>query len=122
MAKETTERRTFKLPKRERLRRTADFQRVYGVRQVVHDRALVVFYLENGLPYARFGVAVGKKHGSAVRRNRLKRLLREAWRLNPGLFPSGVDYILIPRVGAGFRKTAEVEAALRRVVGRLKKR
>ena len=45
----------------------------------------------------RLGVSVSKDHGGAVRRNKLKRLLREAFRLERHGLPPGVDLVLIPR-------------------------
>ena len=45
----------------------------------------------------RLGVSVSKDHGGAVRRNKLKRLLREAFRLEQHRFPPDLDLVLIPR-------------------------
>lgn len=45
----------------------------------------------------RLGVSVSKDHGGAVRRNKLKRLLREAFRLERTRLPAGLDVVLIPR-------------------------
>jgi ribonuclease P protein component len=49
---------------------------------------------------SRLGVTVTKKVGTAVRRNRVKRLVREAFRLCPDLVPSGVDLVVIAKDGA----------------------
>jgi ribonuclease P protein component len=56
-----------------------------------------VWITPNELDHARFGVSVGRRHGNAVRRNRLKRVAREAFRQALGEFPPSVDIICIPR-------------------------
>src|SRR5262245_6561078 len=83
--------------KHEHLRRPQDFRRVYDRRRSAGDTWLLVYGCENGLPYLRVGLSVARKVGSAVRRNRLRRLYREAFRLTRGQMPVGLDLVLIPR-------------------------
>lgn len=80
-----------------RLRRRADFDRVYRRRRSVSDELLIVYGCENGLEHPRLGLSVSRKVGGAVVRNRWKRLLREAFRLNRAELPSGIDLIVAPR-------------------------
>lgn len=55
----------------------------------------LIFSLERGTEQTRIGITVSKKVGNAVRRNRIKRLLREFFRLHKELFLPGVDYSFV---------------------------
>jgi ribonuclease P protein component len=73
---------------------------------------VVICYCANGLKVARLGVSVGVKHGNAVRRNRIKRVFRAAFRLSQTVLAGGVDYVLIPRLGVKEYTTKAVCEAL----------
>ncbi|MFG0335845.1 MAG: ribonuclease P protein component [Maioricimonas sp. JB049] len=111
----------FLFPKFRHLRKAGEFQRVYGLRQRAGDSHLLIFAAANGHPYTRIGLSVSKKHGNAVRRQRVKRLLREAFRLSQHEIPGGLDLILIPRQdsGAGLE---EYKASLLRLSRKLARR
>jgi ribonuclease P protein component len=81
----------------EHLRRPADFQAVYDRRRSSADATLLVYARENGLAYSRLGISVSKRFGKAVVRNRMRRLLREAFRLSKSEMPIGYDFVVIPR-------------------------
>jgi ribonuclease P protein component len=88
------------LSRKERLTKEKDFERVFKKgKKVWIGRVALMFYLENGLPYSRLGVAVSKKLRKAVKRNRAKRLIKEVFRRNKHLFPKGSDIIIIPHPG-----------------------
>jgi len=85
------------LPSEARLRRSADFQRVYDKRQSASDGRIVVYAAPNGLPHSRLGLSVSSRLGNAVVRNRWKRLIREAFRLRRDELPTSVDLVVVPR-------------------------
>lgn len=77
----------------------ADFERAFAARCTAGDAALVVYVVPNKIGHPRLGMTVGKRHGNAVQRNRLRRLLREAFRLEQHNLPGGFDYLLVPKAG-----------------------
>ena len=79
----------------ERVRRRPEFERAYteGVR--IHGRFMTLFVASNGGSTPRVGVAATRKLGSAVERNRAKRLARELFRR--GKLAAGLDVIIVPR-------------------------
>ncbi len=82
-----------------RLRLAGDYERVYSAKQRFSDARLLVYAAVNTQAIVRAGFSVSKKHGGSVVRHRLKRLLREAFRLLRPELPSGLDLVVIPQVG-----------------------
>ncbi len=91
----------YRFRKCQRIRSGSDFKRVYDLKLRAGDQHLLIFAAPNDLPVTRIGLSVSKKHGNAVQRSRLKRLLREAFRLSQHDLPAGVDLVLIPRQNSG---------------------
>ena len=78
-----------------RLKKNNEFQRLFTRGKKCFSPALIILYMPSDR--MRLGVCVSKKHGKSVRRNRIKRLLREAFRKVCPLFPRGYSVILIPK-------------------------
>lgn len=95
-----------RFPREARLRRQADFDRVYGERAYAADDVLVVNGVRNGLGHSRLGLSVSRKVGNAVVRSRWKRLIREAFRKQRAELPVGFDFIVRPKRGAVARYEA----------------
>lgn len=87
-------------PKELRLRKTAEFARVYDNNVYAADDVLVVQGRANDLGLCRLGISASRKVGNAVVRNRWKRLIREAFRLQYDRMPPGIDLVVRPRKGA----------------------
>ena len=88
------------MQRRHRLSRSRDFDTVYRHGRSVSTRYLVLYRFEREGDEegdVRLGIAIPKKIGSAVTRNRLKRRLREGWRELIEDVPTGTDYVLLVR-------------------------
>lgn len=85
------------LARKDRLTRQADFRQVHAQGRSWANRMLVLVKLPNALPHSRFGFSVSRRVGSAVVRNRTKRLLREVIRVQREMISPGWDIILIAR-------------------------
>jgi ribonuclease P protein component len=85
----------FSFPKTKRLVSGRQFEAVLGRRLFASTGVLLLYMAENTCGYPRLGISVGKGCGGAVIRNRLKRILREAFRQSQGQIPQCFDYVLI---------------------------
>ena len=106
-----------------RLTRSEDFKRVRRDGKSYAHPLVVLIALNSGTndqPRVRVGVAAGKSVGTAVHRNRAKRLLREAMRTLLPTIASGYDVILIARPALAFASFADVREALLTLLQRAK--
>ena len=102
----------FILPKVCLLRKSGEFNRVYRQGRRLHGKGFSLIFAANAMEYNRLGISVQKKIGRAVDRNRIKRIIREAFRLHRGNFPAKSDIVLTVRPGFSLRSPATVLTAV----------
>ena len=94
------------------LKNNTDFKRVYNSGKSQGNKYLVMYVVENGLGINRLGISVSKKVGNSVIRHRVKRLVKEAYRLHENMFNSGLDIVVVVRRGSDRISYHEVEDSL----------
>ena len=99
------------------LRNNIDFKKVYSKRNSYINKYLIMYVCENDKEsnsekINRLGISVSKKVGNSVVRHRVKRLVKEAYRLHENIFNSGLDIVIIARESAKGRSYTEIESAL----------
>jgi len=93
--------RIYRFPPEARIRKTREFDNVFKNGCKFVEKNVVVYYHPNSRPLSRLGVIVPKRVGRAVTRNRVKRQVREIFRINREDLSAGVDIVVIARKNAG---------------------
>ena len=92
--------------------RNPQFRTVYGSGKSKADRYLVMFVYPNGLEGNRLGISVSKRNGNSVVRSRLKRIIKEAFRLHAHQFQTGYDIVIIARGPSKDQKSTQMERSI----------
>lgn len=89
-----------------------DFKEIYRTGKSYANKYLIMYVKKNDMSYNRIGISVSKKVGNSVVRHRITRLIRESYRLSEDSFLSGLDIVVVARVGAREKNYSEIESAL----------
>ncbi|PIE57403.1 MAG: ribonuclease P protein component [Desulfobulbus propionicus] len=102
----------FGLPKKDLLKTNREFNRVYQVGRRLYGDGFIIIYLANNRLQSRLGISVQRKVGSAVQRNRIKRLVREVFRLHRDQFPEQADIVVAVRPGMSWKTAHTLHEAM----------
>lgn len=93
------------------LKNSREFSQVYNHRESLANKYLVMYILKTDQVYSRIGISVSKKVGNSVIRHRIKRLIKESYRLNLDKVKDGYDIVVVARNSAKGKNFQEIESA-----------
>ncbi len=106
-------------PKSRRLLKRAQFLALNQGSFRLGSQHFLILWRPNGLSLSRLGITVTRRVAGAVGRNRVKRLLREAFRLQGPNLPPGWDIVVIARRGAAALKLSDARQALEKALAKM---
>lgn len=92
---------TYQFTKADRIRTSSEYRMLTKTGDRHYSEHLIIISRENQISRSRLGITVSKKVGKAVTRNRIKRIIREYFRLNRRNFPVRMDINIIARQSSG---------------------
>ncbi|WP_373897208.1 ribonuclease P protein component [Haloimpatiens sp. FM7315] len=100
--------------KEEVVRKNLEFRRIYKRGRSFSNKLLVLYIYKNrdNINLNRLGISVSKKVGKSVTRSRVKRLIKESYRLNKENVKKGFDFVVIARVNSNDKPYKDIEASL----------
>lgn len=95
-----------------RLRNNMEFKKVYNGGKNYWNRNLILYAKKNNMEYTRVGYSITKKIGNSVVRNKVRRRMKEIYRLNFDNLKDGYDLIFIPKRNVVDISYKEMESAM----------
>lgn len=93
------------------MKKNHEFRRLYDKGKSVATPSLVVYFRRTNRDYNQLGITVSTKIGNAVCRNKVRRRIREIYRLNEPRLQKGMDIVVVARVRSPHVSYAELEKA-----------
>jgi ribonuclease P protein component len=94
------------------LKKNYEFKRLYNKGKSAASQCVVVYFRRNGKAENHLGITVSTKLGGAVHRNRIKRRIKEAYRLNEKKFTPGIDVVIVARIRSRYAGFQELESSV----------
>lgn len=101
------------------LKMNFEFRRVYSRGNYSAGRHMVLYSLANNLRINRLGITASKKIGNSVSRNRVRRLIKESYRLQGDTFKRGYDIVFVARIADKNTGLAEISREMGVLAGKL---
>lgn len=98
------------------LRKNEDFKKIYKSGKNYWNRNLILYVRKNDLDYNRVGYSITKKVGNSVVRNKIRRRMKEIYRLNLLNIKEGYDFIFIPKKNVTDISYQELESAMLHII------
>ncbi len=103
------------LPKGEKVLKSFEYRKIVKGGKRTSTEHFNIFIWTNGLKKRRLGITTSRRVGSAVKRNRIKRLVREFFRLHKPCLPPSSDLLFIAKPGADRLDYAQLRAELKKI-------
>ena len=100
------------MEKKYRLRKNMEFKTVYSVGKKFWNRNFILYIRKNNKDETRAGFTITKKHGNAVVRNKIRRRMKEVYRLNFNNLKVGYDLVFIPKINIKNISYSELENSM----------
>jgi len=94
------------------MKENRQFKKVYEKGKSFANHLLVMYFMKNNLTVTRLGITVNKKVGKAVVRNRVRRLIKESYRLQEQFIMEGYDIVFVSRARAKEATYKEIYGAM----------
>lgn len=107
--------KVFRFKQEEKIRDPQDFKKVMRFGKKLPSKNFILFTKRNDKQVQRLGIVISKEVGKATYRNRVKRLVREFFRLNKHRMGGALDVVILVRKGCALNRYGETEAELRRL-------
>ena len=101
------------------LTKNYEFKRLYNKGKSAASKYVVIYYIKTGKPENRLGITVSTKLGGAVKRNRIRRRLKEIYRLNEDSLRKGHNIVIVARMMSRNADWKELQSSVLFLFGKL---